>query len=273
MLKKLAVLMFVLMFGLSSVSFAKNSNYNYKAMLSQLIPPTIQYDVKVLKKSVLKGYTQLDVIIKDTKAGVKVHRYLWVSKDKNRIITTILTKGPNGRFQRLMPKNYMEHFPVDISWFMNMVKKLPKEMKKSYGKGKVVYLLSDPYCPFCKRELKTLKGMAASGKIKLHIIPFDVHGPKAEEASLIFLKIEKEKGLLAAINKVEGASFSDVDKIVAANKKDIKELSKKYSKLLKNIVQSAMSKNIRGTPAMIIPTKGNKGYIIIGLGDITPYLK
>ncbi len=34
-----------------------------------------------------------------------------------------------------------------------------------------------------------------------------------------------------------------------------------------------MKNGVRGTPAMIIPTKGNKGYLIVGLSDITPYLK
>ncbi len=273
MLKKLMFFVFIVLFSFSSQTFAANQKNDFKGVLSQLIPPTIKYDVKVLKKSVLKGYTQLDVIIKDEKMGMKIHRYIWISKDKKSVIPTILTKNAIGRFQRLMPKNYMEHFPINLSWFFDIVKQLPKEMKLSYGKGKTVYMLSDPYCPFCKKELGKLKKLAAQGKIKLYIIPFDVHGPKAEEASLVFLNIEKQKGLLAAINQVEGASFQDVDKIVKQNKKSIDALNKKYSKYLKNIVQTAMKNGVRGTPAMVIPTKGNKGYLIVGLSDITPYLK
>ncbi len=273
MLKKLLLFVFAILFGFSSLTFAANQKSDYKSVLSQLIPPSIKYDVKILNKSILKGYKQLDVIIKDEKMGVKIHRYIWISKDKKNIIPTVLTKGPTGRFERLMPKNYMEHFPVNLSWFFDMVKKLPKEMKKSYGKGKSVYLLSDPYCPFCKKELGKLKELAKNGKIKLYIIPFDVHGPKAEKASMVFLKIEKEKGLLAAINQVEGASFQNVDKMVKDNIKSIDKLQKKYSKYLKNIVQTAMKRGIRGTPAMIIPTKDNLGYLIVGLSDITPYLK
>ncbi len=273
MFKKLLLLTVAVFFSFSSLAFSANQKEVYKGVLSQLIPPTIKYNVEVLKKSALKGYDQLDVIIKDTKMGVKIHRYLWVSKDKKSVIPTILVKGENGRFERLMPKHYIEHFPVDLSWFFNMLKQLPAEMKRSYGKGKVVYMFSDPYCPFCKRELAKLKSLAEKGKIKLYIVPFDVHGPKAEKASLIFLKIEKEKGLLAAINNVEGANFGDVDKIVEKNSKEIEQLNKKYSKYLRNIVKTAMSKGIRGTPAMIIPTKDNKGYLIVGLTDITPYLK
>lgn len=273
MFKRLLIFSFMFMLGFSSVSFSANSKTSYRDVLSQLIPPTINYDVKVLKNSVIKGFTQLDVIIKNDKMGIKIHRYLWVSKDKNSVITTVLKKGTNGKFARLEPKQYIERFAVNIEWFKKIIKDLPPEMKKSYGKGKTVYMLSDPYCPYCKRELVKLKKLADDGKIKLHVLPFDVHGKKAEDASLVFINIEKHEGLLAAINKIESASFSNVDKQVGANKKSIEKLRNRYSKYVQNIAKTATSRGITGTPVVIIPTKDNKGYLIIGLSDITPYVK
>ncbi len=273
MFKRLLIFLFMFMLGFSSVSFSANSKASYKDVLSQLIPPNINYDVKVLKSSVIKGFTQLDVIIKNDKMGVKIHRYLWISKDKNSIITTVLQKGTNGRFARLEPKQYIERFAIDINWFNNIIKNLPPEMKKSYGKGKIVYMLSDPYCPYCKKEIEILKKLADKGKIKLHVIPFNVHGKKAEDASLVFISIEKQKGLLAAINEIESASFSDVDKKVNANKKNIEKLRGRYSKYVQNIAKAAISKGVRGTPVVIIPTKDSKGYLIIGLSDIASYVK
>ncbi len=278
MLKKVLLFLALGVFLTSPVSFAANANKKtsakeeYKNILSRLIPPYINYDVKKLNKSVIKGFTQLDVVIKNKKSGTYMHRYLWISKDKKMVIPDLIVMK-NGRLERYLPKNAIQHVPVDISWFYNMWKKLPPEMKKSFGKGKTVYMFSDPYCPFCKREIQTLYKMAEEGKIKLYIVPFDVHGKKAEDASAVFLKIEKEKGLKEAIESVEKADFAAVDKIVKKHEKELKDLKKKYSKYLKEIVQTATAAGIRGTPAVIIPTKDNKGYLIVGLSDITPYLK
>lgn len=273
MLKKVLLIVCGLLFAVSSLSYAgTNVKEEYKDILSKFIPPTINYKVKKLNKSVVNGFTQLEVTIVDKRSGTLMHRYLWISKDKKFVIPELVIYQ-NGRLERYLPPKPTEHVPVDIGWFMKMWKKLPAEMKKSYGKGKDVYMFSDPYCPFCKREIKKLFEMAKENKIRLHIVPFDVHGKKAEEASLIFVMIEKEKGLKAAIESVEAASFGDVDKIVKKYKDKLKELEKKYSPTLRMISTTAMMSGIRGTPAVIIPTKGTKGYLIVGLSDITPYIK
>jgi thiol:disulfide interchange protein DsbC len=257
---------------LAPLSFSANPNEEYKSILARLIPPDISYSVTVEKNSLIKGFKQLNVAIDDSKKGMKIHKYLWVSNDKKLIVPTII-KNNNGKFERVSPKDSEKRFPVKLSWFFELIKNLPPEMKKSYGNGTEVYMFSDPYCPFCKIELAKIIKLAKDGKIKLHIIPFDVHGKKADDASAVFIKIEKEKGLLEAINKIAIASFKDVDKIVKENKKDIANLKKSYSKHLRNIENVISSNGITGTPAVVIPTKGDKGYLIVGLEDITPYTK
>ncbi|WP_035587792.1 DsbA family protein [Hippea jasoniae] len=243
---------------------------NYSDILNKLIPPTISYKVKVEKNSQLKGFDQLNVSIIQKKTGTVYHRYLWVSKDKTKIIPVLL-ENKNGKIVRVKPQQNVERIPVDISWLNNLIEKLPEWAKKSIGEGREVYLFSDPLCPFCKRELPKLLKLAENKKIKLHVLPFDVHGPQAKKGSAVFLDIEKKKGLKEALNKVELANFGDVEKM--ANTKEAAELLKKYSKVLDEIQNAAAKAGINGTPAMLIKTSKDKGYLILGLTDITPYIK
>ena len=265
-------LFFLFAFSLNGFS-ANKDNADYKSVLQKIIPPTINYSVKVVKNSELKGFDKLDISIKRNKMGFISHRYLWVSKDKKNIVPIVLKVGANGRIARVGPSKSIERFPIDVAWFYKLVNSMPKDLRKSYGKGRSVYMLSDPYCPYCKRELKKLTALAKEDKIKLHIIPFNIHGKKSEEASVVFFKIEKEKGLLAAINAVEGASYKNVDNIVQKHQKDIKKLNKSYKPILEKIEKTALKHGIKGTPVMIIKTSKAKGYLIVGISDITNYIK
>ncbi len=261
---------FILSFSLNS--FSANPNKEYKDILARLVPPSVKYDITVEKKSLVKGFKQLNVAINDKETGMVIHKYLWVSNDKKFVIPTIFEKK-DGKFKMVKPQKASERFPVDLSWFYDMIDKLPKEMKKSYGKGTNVYMLSDPYCPFCKMEISELDKLAKDNKIKLHIIPFDVHGKKADDASLVFIKLEKEKGLSSAVDKIGKAKFKDVDSEVEKNKKDLESLKKKYKKFLNEIAKNITEHGIHGTPVAVIPTKDKKGYLVVGLEDIKQYIK
>ncbi len=271
MFRSIAALLGFILF-LAPYSFSANPKGEYKDILARLIPPTINYSVTVEKNSIIKGFKQLNVSIEDKSKGLIEHKYLWVSKDKSLIIPTIV-KMKNGRFKRVSPPKAIQRVEVDLSWFMQLVKQLPNDMKKSYGSGKNVYILSDPYCPFCKLELLQLMKLAKDNKIALHVIPYDVHGKKADNASLLFIKIEKEKNLLEALNQIGSAKFSDISNYVEKHKKEIKPLSKKYLPIIKKISDKVYEHGIKGTPAIIIPTKNNKGYLISGIEDISKYIK
>ncbi len=256
---------------LSLPALASGNSSTYKDIVGKLVPPNTPYTVKVEKKSELKGFKQLNVSIKNKNTGTIYHRYLWVSKNK-QIIVPIVLKFENGRLTRVEPKVSVEQAKTDISWLNELLKEMPKNAKKSIGKGVEVYMFSDPYCPFCKRELPRLLKLAKEGKIKLHIIPFDVHGERAARASALFLNIEKNKGLNEAINKVEGAEFSKVSEAVK-NQKNMGKIYKEYKPLLDKILRTAFEHGINGTPAMIIKTGKNEGYVILGLQDISKYIK
>ncbi len=66
------------------------------------------------------------------------------------------------------------------------VHELEKYVAFTYGnKGKVVYLFTDPECPFCQRLEPTLKKLADEGKIQVKVIlyPLPFH-PHAKEKSV-----------------------------------------------------------------------------------------
>ncbi len=259
----------MLLLGLSVPATALGNSY--KGIVGKLVPPNTPYTVKVEKNSQLKGFAQLNVSIKNKNTGTIIHRYLWVSKDK-KIIIPILLKYNNGRLTRIEPKISVEQSKADISWLNDVLKLLPKELKQSIGKGKEVYMFTDPYCPFCKRELPRLMKLAEENKIKLYIIPFDVHGEQATKASSLFLHLEKTKGIKTAINKIEAANFQKVTDAVK-NQKDMDKIYKQYKPTLDKIVKLAFAHGINGTPAMIIVTGKNEGYVILGLRDISKYIK
>lgn len=261
----------ILAVGMCVPAIASGNKTTYKDILSKMVPPNTPYTVKIERNSQLKNFTQLNVSIKNKNTGTIFHRYLWVSKNKQTIIPVVL-KYKNGRLTRVEPKISVEQAKADITWFNEILNSLPKNAKQSVGKGVEVYMFSDPYCPFCKRELPKLMKLAKEGKIKLHIIPFDVHGERAAKASALFLNIEKNKGLNEAINKVEGAGFSKVSDAVK-NQKDMDKIYKEYKPLLDKILRIAFEHGINGTPAMIIKTGKNEGYVILGLQDISKYIK
>ena len=56
------------------------------------------------------------------------------------------------------------------------------------GKGKVVYLVTDPQCPYCKKAEETIVPMAEAGQLELRVILFPLpfhQGAKEESISII----------------------------------------------------------------------------------------
>ncbi len=263
----------VLFFIMTSFAFASGNNSAYKNVLSKIIPPQIHYTLKQSKEHKIKGFDTLIISIKQESLGTTIHRYIWISKDKKTVIPTLLDVSKI-RPERIMPKNSFDRLPVDISWFTTYLSKLPKDFKKSYGKGKTdVYLFSDPYCPYCKKQLKALESLAENNKIKLRILPFNVHGAKAQDASILFWDIEKHQGLKNAISKIEGAGYADIDKMVKDNQKKIDKLRKGYMPKMKELSSLLMEHRFNGTPVIFIMKKNNKALIFLGLSDISKYIK
>ncbi|WP_025270075.1 DsbA family protein [Hippea sp. KM1] len=267
-LKGLAIVSSFVLIG----SMSASAKTKYDDVLKKIIPSRINYTATVEKDSILKGFDQINVGIENKKTGTIYHRYIWISKDKTTIVPVIL-KLKDGQLKRATPQKVMERIETDISWFYNLKKELPKSILKSIGNGKTeVYLFSDPLCPFCKRELSKLIKLAEENKIKLYVLPFNVHGEEAKKASAIFLNIVEKDGLKAAIDKIEGAEFNQVKDMVK-KEKDIDKLLKKYGSVMDKIAKAAFKNGIEGTPGIVIPKTKQKGYVIVGLSNIEEYIK
>ena len=72
----------------------------------------------------------------------------------------------------------------------------PEEMNRLAGlsaftlgqQGKVLFYVTDPQCPYCKKGVETLEKMAAAGEIQVHFLlfPLDAHkGAKEQSVSTI----------------------------------------------------------------------------------------
>ncbi len=134
------------------------------------------------------------------------------------------------------------------------MKKLDKLVDFTYGNGRrVVYFITDPYCPFCKKAEKLVYRIAKKRKFKFKVIlyPLEVIHPGATKVSVSLLCDGKGyEGLMEVIRGEYKASNE-----CQAGKKKIEENEKFIRDTLKVI----------GVPAFVFPTKDGKGRLIMGL--------
>ena len=122
------------------------------------------------------------------------------------------------------------------------VKALDKYVAFTYGKkGKVVYLFTDPECPFCQRLEPTLKKLADEGKIQVKVIlfPLPFHPHAREKAVAIVCHHIGWKGL-------RGSYWTD-EKMKNLSKWQCKE----GQKLVKESIKIGQKYGVSGTPTMI----------------------
>ena len=122
------------------------------------------------------------------------------------------------------------------------VKALDKYVAFTYGKkGKVVYLFTDPECPFCQRLEPTLKKLADEGKIQIKVIlfPLPFHPHAKEKAVAIVCHHIGWKGL-------RGSYWTD-EKMKNLSKWQCKE----GQKLVEESIKIGQKYGVSGTPTMI----------------------
>lgn len=124
----------------------------------------------------------------------------------------------------------------------NQVHELDKYVAFTYGKeGKVVYLFTDPECPFCQRLEPTLKKLADEGKVQVKVIlfPLPFHPHAKEKAVAIVCKNIGWKGL-------QGSYWNE------ERMKHLKEWQcKKGEELVEKSIEIGQKYGVSGTPTMI----------------------
>ncbi|MGC8868732.1 MAG: DsbC family protein [Sulfurihydrogenibium sp.] len=134
------------------------------------------------------------------------------------------------------------------------VKNLPKP-NVTYGNGNnVVYVLTDPQCPFCAKLHKEIEKVLSSRKdVKFEMIFYPL--PMHNHAKGISENIECQKDNATKQNMLN-KSF---DNILSRNESGISALDKPCTNsksTIENNIKFAQSVGINGTPTMIFPKKG-----------------
>ncbi|PMP77928.1 MAG: disulfide bond formation protein DsbC, partial [Sulfurihydrogenibium sp.] len=134
------------------------------------------------------------------------------------------------------------------------VKNLPKP-NVTYGNGNnVIYVLTDPQCPFCAKLHKEMEKVLSSRKdVKFEMIFYPL--PMHNHAKGIAENIECQKDN-ATKQSMLNKSF---DNVLSRNESGLSALDKPCANsksIIENNIKFAQSIGINGTPTMIFPKKG-----------------
>lgn len=264
---------FLSIVGLILMFSYANATVDYTSIAKKLVPANVNIELKQTNDFQISGFKTFIATLKPQNASVTVYKYLWISDDGKYVIPNLLAYT-NNSFSQIEPKVKETYNTVNIEWFNRVLSTLSPNLRKSYGNGKTeVYILSDPYCPFCKEQLAQAIELAKQNKIKLYVIPFDVHGEKSTQASMLFWDIESKTNLANALSKVEAAPFENVDKIVSQNQNLIKQLAPTYQAKLHYLKDEFFKQKLNGTPSIIIRKTNTTGIVIVGLSNLTNFVK
>ena len=219
------LLMLVLMF-LISISESSAAQCPPKDKIQQAVKNTFHRPIKVVdvKPAQMPGLCQIQVqfqkqnrlIYSDTKGNFLIAGQLFSTKDARN-----LTRETMMEINRLSKDE---------------VKRLDKLAAFTVGKaGPVVYFVTDPQCPYCKKAEALIEPLAKQGKVQMKclLFPLKFHkGAKEESISIICDK----KGLEGLKNRYRSENQC------ADGKKKVDET-----------LQFLMSKGISGTPTYIFP--------------------
>ncbi len=246
-MKKLIISLAVLIF-LSQVSTAKINNPKLKAKLKKLLNGA---QILGIEESPIKGL-YIAFIKKGAREGA-----LMVTEDGKYVISgnlidvsnpdkpvSVIRKIGEEKGYIKPPKAQKE---VDMS-------KIDLKDTPRFGKKGVpeVIVYFDPTCPFCKKELATLKELSDEGKVAVYLKYFIVHGEHAKK------KAERAECIREAFGE---KAFWDYLLEGKEPKKEPKCDVKKIEARIKRDEKEATELGIRGTPTWIINGKMHVGYV------------
>jgi thiol:disulfide interchange protein DsbC len=219
----------------SSVVLACPSLKEFDKNFHNLIPNKI-FKVEKIEQSPIKGICQAIINLGGTKKIVvytdENGRYLFLGYGGLVNIIDMKTK------ESLTQKTLREINKLS----KNQVKELDKYVAFTYGKkGKVVYLFTDPECPFCQKLEPILKKLADKGKIQVKVIlfPLPFHPHAKEKATAIVCHNIGWEGLQK--------EYWTEDKM-----KDMKNWQcEKGKDLIKKSIEIGKKYGINGTPTII----------------------
>jgi thiol:disulfide interchange protein DsbC len=170
--------------GLGLISFS----LSYACPTPQQLEPLLNkkqsiFKVEKIEPSPVKGVCQVITELKGFENKPKIVLYV---DETGRYIFLGARNGLTFIYDLKKDKNLTAEVLEEINKLSSKdVKNLDKYVAFTYGnKGKVIYLFTDPECPFCQKLEPTLKKLADEGKIQIKVIlyPLPFHAHAKEKA-------------------------------------------------------------------------------------------
>jgi len=184
-MKRIIAFTWVLTLWLTSAAFALNCNQITKEQIIKQLPPNPFLNAffqraTIVNKRQVKGYCEIVLNIN----GRLMPIYL---KDDLLIWGRIYSKGQE-LSKNIIAKLKVEQNKKNKQEFLKKRSQLDKlaaiVYKPSPQAKKVLYMITDPVCPFCKRAESSIKQLVDKYNVILKIVLFSVHPPKGEQKAI-----------------------------------------------------------------------------------------
>ena len=156
-----------------------------KEIIQQKVVKTFKQDISVTKiqPSAVPGLCEVQVNFKAQ------NRVLYTDQKGEFLITGVIFRGSDGT-------NITKEAIADLNRFSDSdIKRLEDLTAFTVGsKGEVVYFVTDPQCPYCKKAEEIVVNMAEAGEIQLKVLLFPLRMHKGAKEQCISI-ICDNKGL------------------------------------------------------------------------------
>ncbi len=225
-LVSMTLLSVTLVLGCVTVALSASASCPSKKTLERAIQKTFRQRLEIvdIKPAEVAGLCQIQIKFRNQ------NRLIYSDSKGSYIIAGQLFSTKDGR-------NLTREAMTEINKLSKEeLKKLDKLSAFTLGnKGPVIYFVTDPHCPYCKKAEQIIEPMAKAGKltVKYILFPLKFHkGAKEECISIIC----DNKGLEGFRNRYRSENQCE-----------------KGKKQIEDAMKFLMSKGISGTPTYIFP--------------------
>ncbi|WP_027327303.1 hypothetical protein [Helicobacter pametensis] len=227
---------------LASASLMLATSQTYKQKVADLLSKKTQRDIQVKEVLDLDGSKNLKVVILNDKKD-KTEIAALATEDGNIIIglsNIFLSKSDKDlailaqAYQSTQPKPTPPNPEALNKFFPSIAQDRLISLKSTAKKPKqTFYLVSDPRCPGCRKELDTIQDKLKEGDVKILLVSF-LGEESAYKAKLIYDKVAKlkdDRQKLKILQEVFNPDYKLTPKDKTQNIKMIQQNSEDVSKV------------------------------------------
>jgi len=264
-MKKNGLFYIVFALMLSMVSLFSSENISLKQDISKLLTnKKVKVDgIKIIASDKISDIKDLHIAIGTIKGSTKPFLLLYnkkvlifgnmIDRKSGKSIFEEFIKKNREQIKKALYKENMEKKKSEIANYKKLIsllktkyKDLVISIKGGNSKGKTVYLITDPNCPFCKEyEKKVLpKTIKSAKEVKIVPIYLNIQGHETSPLKSSWLILEAKKSRSEDILNLMHRASNPKD--MGYKKVDKKE-AKKMIKKMKELIGSGL---IDGTPSV-----------------------